>query len=155
NLQATPRQPTDERIEFAVAVLDEAVFDLIQGGADYFDPLKGLTALDPLDLANYSLLTRLVGRQKFEKKGANPGGDGGADLSVRSIERFVAYWNPSLPADAQGRAQLDFELPDQLTGWRVLALALTPSDRMGLGQQVVTVSKPTELRPAMPNQLAL
>lgn len=155
SLQATPRQPTGEPIEFAVAVLDEAVFDLIQGGADYFDPLKGLTALDPLDLANYSLLTRLVGRQKFEKKGANPGGDGGADLSLRSIERFVAYWNPSLSTDAQGRAQLEFDLPDQLTGWRVLALAVTPSDRMGLGQKVVTVSKPTELRPAMPNQVAV
>jgi uncharacterized protein YfaS (alpha-2-macroglobulin family) len=154
-LQAKPRQPTNEPIEFAVAVLDEAVFDLIRDGADYFDPLKGLTALDPLDLANYSLLTRLVGRQKFEKKGANPGGDGGADLSLRSVERFVAYWNPALPADAQGRASVEFELPDQLTGWRVLALAVTPSDRMGLGQKVVTVSKPTELRPAMPNQLAV
>jgi alpha-2-macroglobulin len=154
-LQARARQPTLEPVEFAVAVLDEAVFDLIQSGADYFDPLKGLTALDPLDLANYSLLTRLVGRQKFEKKGANPGGDGGADLSLRSIERFVAYWNPSLLADADGRAQLQFALPDQLTGWRVLALAVTPSDRMGLGQQRISVSKPTELRPAMPNQLAL
>jgi alpha-2-macroglobulin len=159
SLHARARQPTDEPVEFAVAVLDEAVFDLIRSGAqkgsDYFDPLKGLTALDPLDLANYSLLTRLVGRQKFEKKGASPGGDGGADLSLRSVERFVAYWNPSLKADKDGRAQLQFTLPDQLTGWRVLALAATPSDRMGLGQRVVTVSKPTELRPAMPNQLAV
>ncbi|MGB1560816.1 MAG: alpha-2-macroglobulin family protein [Sinimarinibacterium flocculans] len=154
-LQARPRQPTGEPVEFAVAVLDEAVFDLIRSGSDYFDPLKGLTALDPLDLANFSLLTRLVGRQKFEKKGANPGGDGGADLSLRSIERFVAYWNPSLPADADGGARVSFALPDQLTGWRVLALAVTPTDRMGLGQYVVPVSKPTELRPAMPNQLAV
>lgn len=154
-LQARPRQPSGEPIEFAVAVLDEAVFDLIQTGADYFDPHRGFTALDPLDLANYGLLTRLVGRQKFEKKGANPGGDGGADLSLRSIERFVAYWNPALPADAQGRAQVSFALPDQLTGWRVLVLAATPTDRMGLGQAGVKVSKPTELRPAMPNQLAV
>jgi hypothetical protein len=153
-LQAKPLHADGQPIEFAVAVLDEAVFDLVQGGADYFDPLKGFTALDPLDLANYSLLTRLVGRQKFEKKGANPGGDGGVDLSLRSIERFVAYWNPALPADAQGRAQFSLALPDQLTGWRVLALATTPTDRMGLGQGGVKVSKPTELRPAMPNQVA-
>lgn len=154
-LRARPRNDSGEPIEFAVAVLDEAVFDLIQTGADYFDPHKGFTALDPLDLANYGLLTRLVGRQKFEKKGANPGGDGGADLSLRSIERFVAYWNPALAADAQGRATLSFALPDQLTGWRVLAMATTPTDRMGLGQAGIQVSKPTELRPAMPNQLAV
>lgn len=154
-LRARPRNDRGEPIEFAVAVLDEAVFDLIQTGADYFDPHKGFTALDPLDLQNYGLLTRLVGRQKFEKKGANPGGDGGADLSLRSIERFVAYWNPALAADAQGRATLSFPLPDQLTGWRVLAMATTPTDRMGLGQAGIKVSKPTELRPAMPNQLAV
>ncbi|WP_051362290.1 alpha-2-macroglobulin family protein [Solimonas soli] len=152
-LQATPRHASGEPVEFAVAVLDEAVFDLIQGGAGYFDPLKGFTRLDPLDLTNYSLLTRLVGRQKFEKKGASPGGDGGADLSLRSVEKFVAYWNPALPADAQGRASFTFTAPDNLTGWRVLALAVTPSDRMGLGQGSVAVNKPTELRPALPNQL--
>ncbi len=152
-LKATPRHASGEPIEFAVAVLDEAVFDLIQGGSAYFDPLKGFTQLDPLDLANYSLLTRLVGRQKFEKKGASPGGDGGADLSLRSIEKFVAYWNPALPADAQGRASFTFTAPDNLTGWRVLAMAVTPSDRMGLGQGSVAVNKPTELRPALPNQL--
>ncbi|MGH8446097.1 MAG: MG2 domain-containing protein, partial [Solimonas sp.] len=98
DLVATPRHASGEPVEFAVAVLDESVFDLIQGGAGYFDPLKGFTQLDPLDLANYSLLTRLVGRQKFEKKGASPGGDGGADLSLRSVEKFVAYWNPALKA---------------------------------------------------------
>ncbi|MDP9142626.1 MAG: MG2 domain-containing protein, partial [Pseudomonadota bacterium] len=145
----------DEPIEFAVAVIDKAVFDLITSGTDYFDPLKGFTALDSLDLSNYSLLTQLIGRQKFEKKGANPGGDGGADLSLRSVEKFVAYWNPALAADAQGNAEISFTLPDQLTGWRVLVMAVTTSERMGLGQTDISVTKPTELRPAMPNQLAV
>jgi len=154
SLEARPRVPkSGEKIEFAVAVLDEAVFDLIKDGQDYFDPLKGFTKLDPLDLANFGLLTRLVGRQKFEKKGANPGGDGGSDLSMRSIDKYVAYWNPSLPADANGRARFEFQAPDNLTGWRVLALAVTPGDRMGLGQGLVKVNKNTELRPAMPNQV--
>lgn len=153
-LRARPRQGRGgEKIEFAVAVLDEAVFDLIKDGPDYFDPLKGFTKLDPLDLANFSLLTRLVGRQKFEKKGASPGGDGGADLSLRNVDKYVAYWNPALPADGNGRARFRFQAPDNLTGWRILALAVTPGARMGLGQGLVKVSKLTELRPAMPNQV--
>lgn len=153
-LAATPRHASGEPVEFAVAVLDEAVFDLIQGGSNYFDPLKGFNQLDALDLANYSLLTRLIGRQKFEKKGANTGGDGGTDLSLRSVDKFVAYWNPALKADAKGHAQFTFTTPDNLSGWRVLAMAVTPGDRMGLGQGGIKVSKPTELRSALPNQLS-
>ncbi|AXQ29104.1 large extracellular alpha-helical protein [Solimonas sp. K1W22B-7] len=153
-LEAAPRhKKPGDRIEYAVAVLDEAVFDLIKDGKDYFDPLKGFTRLDALDVANFGLLTRLVGRQKFEKKGANPGGDGGSDLSMRSIDKYVAYWNPALPADSSGRARFEFQAPDNLTGWRILALAVTPDDRMGLGQAVVKVNKNTELRPALPNHV--
>lgn len=154
SLTAAPRHASGEPIEFAVAVLDEAVFDLIQGGSTYFDPLKGFNQLDALDLANYSLLTRLIGRQKFEKKGANAGGDGGSNLSLRSVDKFVAYWNPALKADANGNAAFTFTTPDNLSGWRVLAMAVTPSDRMGLGQGNIKVSKPTELRSALPNQLS-
>jgi len=102
---------------------------------------------------NYSLLTRLLGRQKFEKKGANAGGDGGADFSVRSLFKYVSYWNPSVLADENGQAQVTFDLPDNLTGWRVLAFAVTPTDRMGLGQVSFKVNRPTEVRPVMPNQV--
>ena len=155
NLVATPKSAADgQKIELAVAVLDEAVYDLIKDGDVYFDPYKGFYGLDPLDLANYSLLTRLVGRQKFEKKGATPGGDGGLDLSLRSVDKYVAYWNPSLPTDAQGHAQFEFKLPDNLTAWKVLVLAVTPGDRLGLGSGKLVASKLTELRPAMPNQVS-
>ncbi|MEM7620939.1 MAG: alpha-2-macroglobulin family protein [Pseudomonadota bacterium] len=143
----------DEPIEIAVAVLDEAVLDLIKGKETYFDPYEGFYKLDDLDVHNYSLLTRLVGRQKFEKKGANPGGDGGADIAMRSIKKYVSYWNPSITPDKDGNATIKFEVPDNLTGWRILAFAVTPSDRMGLGDTIFKVNRPTEIRPVMPNQV--
>ncbi|MEJ2166071.1 MAG: alpha-2-macroglobulin family protein [Desulfobacterales bacterium] len=154
NLKAAVRHPAaPEPIELAVTVLDESVFDLLAQGQDYFDPYKGFYTVDGLDLANYSLLLRLVGRQKFEKKGANAGGGGGPDISLRSVFKFVSYWNPSIKTDAQGRATIEFEVPDNLTGWRVLAMAATPGDRMGLGQGGFKVNRPTEIRPVMPNQV--
>lgn len=154
DLTAVPRHPDGrEPVEIAVAVLDEAVFDLIAGGASAYDPYDGFYTLEGLDLKNYNLLTRLIGRQKFEKKGANPGGDGGADFAMRDLFKFVAYWNPALNADANGRAQVTFDLPDNLTGWRVLAMAVTPTDRLGLGQGTFKVNRPTEVRPVMPNQV--
>lgn len=154
-LHAEPRFAADKKepIELAVAVLDEAVFDLVAGGKTYYDPYKGFYLLDSLDLRNFSLLTRLVGRQKFEKKGANPGGDGGADLALRNLFKFVSYWNPSLKTDENGNADISFEAPDNLTGWRVLAIASTPGDRFGLGDANFKVNRPTEVRPAMPNQV--
>ncbi len=153
NLRVTTRQGDQPPVELAVAVLDEAVFDLIQGGRSYFDPYAGFYTLDDLDLRNYNLLTRLIGRQKFEKKGANPGGGGGAGPQLRSLFKFVSYWNPSLRPDADGKATIRFPLPDNLTGWRVLAMAVTASDRMGLGEGNFAVNQPTELRPALPNQV--
>jgi len=155
DLTATPHAGGGDHqpVEFAIAVLDESVFDLIQDGRSYFDPYAGFYQLEPLDLENFGLLTRLVGLQKFEKKGANAGGDGGSGFDMRSVTKYVAYWNPSVVADAHGRAKVEFQLPDNLTGWRVFAIATTPTDRVGLGDYKFKSSKLTELRPVMPNQL--
>ncbi len=142
-----------EPMQCTIAVLDESVLDLVSGGKDYYDPYKGFYNLDGLDLKNYSLLTRLVGRQKFEKKGANPGGDGGSDLAMRSLFKFVSYWNPSVTADENGNAVVEFEAPDNLTGWRALVLSTTPTDRVGLGDANFKVNRDTEIRPALPNQI--
>nr|WP_305909367.1 alpha-2-macroglobulin family protein [Methylomarinum sp. Ch1-1]MDP4522274.1 alpha-2-macroglobulin family protein [Methylomarinum sp. Ch1-1] len=155
HLQAKPRNPDgNQPIELAVVVLDEAVLDLIAGGSRYFAPYRGFYRLEALDVKNYSLLTRLLGRQKFEKKGASSGGDGGGALSMRSLFKYVSYWNPSIKTDDAGNADIEFTLPDNLTGWRILALAVTPGDRMGLGQQSFKVNQPTEIRPVMPNQVS-
>ena len=153
-IHAEPRmKDKKEPIELTVVVLDEAVFDLIAGGKSYFDPYEGFYKLESLDLRNYSLLTRLVGRQKFEKKGANSGGDGGADFNMRSLFKFVSYWNAELKTDKNGNATASFEAPDNLTGWRILAIATTPTDRFGLGDANFKVNRPTEVRPVMPNQV--
>ena len=151
-----PDGPSPDKVppmELAVAVLDEAVFDLLRTGREYFDPYKGFYSMDTLDMRNYNLLMGLVGRQKFEKKGASAGGDGGPDLALRSVFKFVSYWNPSLKPDAQGHAGIQFQVPDNLTGWRVLAMAVTPEDRFGLGDTTFQVNQPTELRPVLPNQV--
>ncbi len=157
DLQAGLRHTRDGEssppVELAVAVLDEAVFDLLRDGSRAFDPYAGFYSLDELDLSNYNLLMQLVGREKLALKGASAGGGGGPDLSMRSLFKFVSYWNPALPADPAGRASISFKVPDNLTGWRVLAMAVTPEDRMGLGQGSFKVNQKTEIRPALPNQV--
>lgn len=140
-------------VELAVAVLDEAVFDLLLAGRKTFDPYQGFYFLDALDLSNYNLLMQLVGRERLAMKGASPGGGGGPDLSMRSLFKFVSYWNPALVPDAEGKAAIEFTVPDNLTGWKVLAMAVSPADLMGLGEGNFKVNQKTEIRPALPNQL--
>ncbi|MGI6525191.1 MAG: alpha-2-macroglobulin family protein [Bdellovibrionota bacterium] len=139
--------------ELAAIVLDESVFDLIKDGIDYFDPYKGFYDLQPLDVVNLNIIAQLVGRQNFEKKGANPGGGGAATQDMRSQFKFVAYWNPSVMTDEKGRAKIEFDLPDNLTSWRVLVIAADKIDRMGVNFADFKVNQPTEIRPALPNQI--
>ena len=156
-LTAKPRHAEEGKplppIELAVAVLDEAVFDLLSQGRNAFDPYGGFYKLGSLDLANYNLIMQLVGRQKLEKKGENPGGGGGPDLGMRSVFKFVSYWNPSVVVDGEGKATVKFTLPDNLTGWHILVMGVTPDDLMGLGEGALKVNQPTEIRPVLPNRL--
>jgi hypothetical protein len=153
-IRIKPKAGDDGRnYELAVAVVDESVLAMNGAGEDYYDPYAGFNRLDSLDLYNYSLISRLVGRQKFEKKGANPGGGGGAGAKLRNLFNFVSYWNPSITPGADGRAEIEFELPDNLTGWRIFVLAVDSDDRMGLGDVNFKVNRPTEIRPVMPNQV--
>ena len=144
---------TSQPLDYAVTVLDEGVFDLIQAKEGYFDPYRGFYTLDELDVRNLNLIRMLIGRQKFEKKGANAGGDGGSTLDMRAIKKYVSYWNPSVKPDKDGKATISFEAPDNLTGWKVLVMALTKDDQMGLGTTTFKVNKDIEVRSALPNQV--
>lgn len=140
-------------VEIAVVVVDEAVLDLLPDGDGMYDPYAGLNRLGDLDVRTYSLVEQLIGRQKIEKKGANQGGDGGSDFAVRDVFKFVAYFNPSLKTDENGEASFETRLPDNLTGWRIVAVAVTPDDLAGAGKSRVTVSRPLEIRTLLPNQV--
>lgn len=149
----TKKLKQDAKYEIAVAVVDESVFALNRSGDNYYDPYAGFNRLDTLDVKNFSLISRLVGRQKFEKKGANPGGGGSAYSKLRNSFKFVSYWNPSIKPDSNGKAKIKFDVPDNLTGWRIFAFAVTENDKMGLGDVNFKVNRPTEIRPVMPNQV--
>ena len=155
NFTAKPRHKKrkNEPIELAVAVLDEAVFDLILSGRDNYDLYKGLYSLDGLEVHNFSTLERLIGRQEFKKKGANQGGDGASGFTMRNVFKYLAYWNPSINLGTKGKAKVSFQVPDNLTGWRILVMGATPTDVMGLGEGHFKVNKDTEIRQALPNHV--
>lgn len=145
------------KTRLVAAVVDQGVVDLLREGTDYYDPRKVFYAPpDGPDIANYSLAEQLLTRLAPKRgKGENPGGGGGgaSGPNVRSDFRYATYWNATLETDASGHARFRFKLPDNLTRWRILVMALGPDDTMGLGDASVRVNLPLQIEPALPNQM--
>ncbi len=61
-----------------------------------------------------------------------------------------AFWITSLRTDADGRATFKFQAPDNLTSFRVTALAQTKEFQFGQGQTSFQVNKRLMIEPALP-----
>ncbi len=141
----------------AIAV-DQAVVDLLQDHARYYNPVPVFQAPPGgPDMQNFSLAEQLLSLLKPKAgKGENPGGGGGSASSgphVRSDIRYSAYWNATLTTDAEGKAHFAFQLPDNLTRWRIFVIAMRPGAAMGFGDAGVRVNLPIQVEAALPNQV--
>ena len=76
-------------------------------------------------------------------------GKGGADF--RAIFKDVAYWNPHIQTDKNGKATVKFTLPDDLTTWVLTAVGATKKTIVGNGEAEILVNKPVIIRPQLPN----
>jgi hypothetical protein len=111
---------------------------------DVFYAEKGL-GVDTSDSRVY-----VIGRRHYGVKGEPVGGGGGeAGSGARTKFLTVAYWNPSLKTDASGKARITFALPDNLTTFKVMAVAAT-ADQFGSGAAEVVSTKPFLMRSALP-----
>jgi alpha-2-macroglobulin len=84
-----------------------------------------------------------------------PGGGGGLEGGdiLRSRFSSTAFFLGSVITDSAGEAVAAARLPDNLTTFRVMAVAVTPGDRFGSGQSSVLVTRPLLARPALPRFL--
>ncbi len=88
-----------------------------------------------------------------EAKGFGFGGGAMAGLGsdrVRTNFKSLAYFNADVQTGADGRATVSFDLPDDLTTWRVLAFGLSDDMRFGNADQTFITSKPLSANPILP-----
>ncbi|MES3025074.1 MAG: alpha-2-macroglobulin family protein [Pseudomonadota bacterium] len=64
-----------------------------------------------------------------------------------------ALWRTSVKVDRHGKARLSFVLPDSLTRWRIMAIAIEGSDAYGNGEAHVTGALPVQLVSGLPQSL--
>lgn len=69
----------------------------------------------------------------------------------RSIFKDTAYWNPQIHTDTTGKAQITFQLPDNLTSWVISAVGSTIDTQVGQIKSEIIVQKDIFIRPILPN----
>jgi uncharacterized protein YfaS (alpha-2-macroglobulin family) len=74
-------------------------------------------------------------------------------IAQRSNFDALALFAASLPTDAEGRARVDIKVPDNLTRYRVMAVAVAGSDRFGKAESAITARLPLMVRPSAPRFL--
>ena len=139
------------RAEVTVWAVDEGVLSLT--GYKTPDPLALLYAERGVGMRLASNLTAVAPQVPEGEKGRRaPGGGGGADAAdvLRSRFQPTAFFLTSVVTDSTGHAVAAAKLPDNLTTFRVMAVAATAGDRYGSGQSALLVTRPLLIRPALP-----
>jgi uncharacterized protein YfaS (alpha-2-macroglobulin family) len=87
-------------------------------------------------------------------------GDGGDEpfnsvTFARKEFKPIILWKPNLTSNADGIVKYDCEAPDNLTRFRVIAVAQTKESQFGAADATFTVSKSLQIEPALPRFLRL
>ncbi len=72
-------------------------------------------------------------------KGGDPGA--GPEPTIRKNFADTAYWNAAVTTDKDGRAVVNFTMPEQLTGWKVRVWGMGLGTKVGEGTAEVTTKK--------------
>lgn len=92
----------------------------------------------------------LAAQRAGMKSDSGGGGGGGVATNYRSDFAAAATFKALVTVDASGEATVDFDLPDSLTSYRLMAVAVGPKNRFGSADTRITVNKPLMVRPALP-----
>lgn len=135
--------------EFSLSVVDEAVLAL----ADPFEE-DIITAFYGIQSLGVHTSASLVASSKlFEYFVGGLGGGGGGEPehpAIRSDFQDTAYWNAHIVTGSDGTAQVEAQLPDNLTTWQVLLRGLTLDTRVGEAVSEVVTTKDLLVRPVTP-----
>ena len=154
SLQVRDAAGAGQRSEITLWAVDEGVLSLT--GYRTPDPIDLLYQPRGLGMRLASTLTTVAPQVAEGEKGKRaPGGGGGRDGGdiLRSRFQTTAFFLGSVVTDASGKGSATARLPDNLTTFRLMAVAVTQGDRYGGGQSSLLVTRPLVARPALPRFL--
>jgi hypothetical protein len=87
------------------------------------------------------------------RKGKDRGPGASTPIAVRSNFDPLATFAPAVRTDAAGRAEVPVTVPDNLTRYRVMVVAVAGERQFGAGESSITARMPLMVRPAAPRFL--
>ncbi len=138
--------------EVTLWLVDEAVLSLAREGP--LDPLKRFIERNARGTAVRDTRNLTVGRLVEQEE--EPGGDGGEDEEgtggrvVRKNFQTVPYYQATLVVPASGKLVVPVTLSDDLTNFKVRAVAASGMARFGLHQSTIKVRLPVIIQPQLP-----
>jgi alpha-2-macroglobulin len=164
-LQRTDGAPSAGTVTFYV--VDEGV--LLLTGYKTPDPLPAFS--EPRSLGVYALESRerlahfikwrngehisilgyeTEGHDSNSDKGSEVGGGMDMPGRIRSDFRTTVHFEAGRAVGNDGKAQFHFKLPDNLTSFRLMAVAAGADDRFGFGEASIQANRQLMARPALP-----
>lgn len=119
-------------------------YDEVQTSVAIHYSFTGYGGEKPADLAKHKSSYQLADF-KTESSFAEP--------TVRKEFKDTAFWQPDVVTGGDGKATVNFTLPDNLTTWRATARAVTADTRVGSAVQKTLARKDVIMRLEMPRFL--
>lgn len=148
NVSAKDYQGNPVSAELSLSVVDLSVLAL--EGNPKKNPIAFFYNGFPLSVSTASNLKNIL----IETTILTKGGGGGSEEALASKKRGefkeTAFWQARVLTDKDGKAQIKFTLPDNLTTWQAEALAVTKDTRLGVDYQEFMTRKELMAVPLKP-----
>ena len=137
--------------DVAFVAVDEALLQLAPN--ESWKLLDAMMGDRTLDVLTSTAQMQVVGKRHYGRKALEPGGGGGGDLSGLTREDFrpVLLWKGHVALDSRGRATVDVPLSDNLSAFRLVAIATDGSQYFGTGEASVRTVQDLALFAGLPD----
>ncbi len=155
NLSAKDASSKPVKGQITLMVVDEAVLGLT--GYKTPKPLSELYAEHLLGVRTGTSLLDLPHSKRTRLENVFPGGDSDFEnmqsrfpQELRNLFKSTAYYNPNILLDDKGQANIELELPDNLTTYRIMAICIDKNYRAGAADEQIVVKQPLMVQPVIP-----
>jgi uncharacterized protein YfaS (alpha-2-macroglobulin family) len=145
-VKAPPGQSLPVGALVTVAVVDEALLEL-QGNASW-DLLSAMMSERAYGIEHATVAMQVIGKRHFGLK-ALPHGGGGGSNPTREVLDALILWKGRVPLH-DGVASLEVPLKDNLSSFRIVAVAQAGADLFGTGSTAIQTQQDISLIAGLP-----
>ena len=140
-------KPLPQRGEVALAVVDEGLLELMPNRS--WQLLEEMMKRRPYEVKTATNQMHVVGKRHYGLKALPRGGGGGRQVTRKLFDTLV-FWKGRVFLDENGEASAEFQLPDSLTSFRIVAVATCATDLFGSGNASIRSTQELILLSGLP-----